>query len=184
MRIITGSAKGKKLLAVPGDSTRPILDRVKVSLFSIIRPRIEGSRWLDLFAGSGAVGLEALSEGAEHCVFIDLNEAAYQTIKKNIELTKLAEKSEVRRSDAFSYLKHSNGSFDFIYIDPPQFNGLWERSLEFIAERPQLLREEGIIIIKMHPKEWSTQEYPALTLLRQERYGNSLLTFFQKKEKA
>jgi 16S rRNA (guanine966-N2)-methyltransferase len=181
MRIITGTAKGKKRLAVPGDTTRPILDRVKVSLFSIIRPQLEGSYWLDLFAGSGAVGLEALSEGAAHCVFIDLNEAAYQTIKKNVELTKLAAHSEVRRSDAFSYLKHTNSSFDFIYIDPPQFNGLWERSLEFIAERPQLLKQDGLVIVKMHPKEWSKQEYSGLNLLRQEQYGNSLLSFFQKK---
>ncbi len=178
MRIITGTAKGRKLLAVPGEETRPILDRVKTSLFSIIRPTLEASHWLDLFAGSGSVGLEALSEGAAHCIFTDISEKAYQTTKKNAELTNLAERAEVRRSDAFSYLKHCSKSFDFIYVDPPQFKGLWEQTLIAIAERPNLLNQNGMLIIKMHPNEWEEQSLSALQLSRKERYGNSLLVFF------
>jgi 16S rRNA (guanine(966)-N(2))-methyltransferase RsmD len=87
MRVIAGTAKGRKLLAVPGDGTRPILDRVKTPLFDILRPEIQGARVLDLFAGSGAVGIEALSQGAAHCTFLDLSRPAIDTIKANLETT-------------------------------------------------------------------------------------------------
>ena len=101
MRVVAGSARGKKLFVVPGQGTRPILDRVKTSLFDILRPRIPGMNMLDLFAGSGSVGIEALSQGAAHCTFIDLGHKAIATIKRNLASTGFSDRAEVRQADAF-----------------------------------------------------------------------------------
>src|SRR5262249_55275154 len=105
MRVVGGRAKGAKLSPVPGDSTRPILDRVKTALFDILRPSLDGLAVLDLFAGSGSVGIEALSQGAQSCVFLDINPRAVDTIRKNLGQAKLAEAAEVRQTDAFAFLK-------------------------------------------------------------------------------
>src|SRR5579864_3709269 len=124
MSVVAGSAKGRKLLVVPGHCTRPIIDRVKTSLFDILRPRIEGVIMLDLFAGSGSVGIEALSQGAAHCTIVDLGVQAVATVKKNLALTHLSERSLVRRTDAFRYLRGTESVFDLIYIAPPQYKNL------------------------------------------------------------
>src|SRR5262245_56342706 len=121
MRVVSGTARGKQLLSVPGSTTRPILDRVKTALFDTIRPIIDGTRWLDLFGGSGAVGIEALSQGAAHCVFVDVEPKAIQTVRKNLEGTKLADRAEVRQTDAFLYLRKTEKNFDVIFIAPPQY---------------------------------------------------------------
>src|SRR6478609_7985469 len=105
MRVVAGSAKGRQLLLVPGSGTRPIMDRVKESLFDILRPRISGMRVLDLFAGSGSVGIEALSQGAAHCTFIDLGHQAVATIKRNLATTGFSDRADVRNTDAFGYLR-------------------------------------------------------------------------------
>src|SRR6059058_5044469 len=104
MRVVGGSARGKRLLVVPGRGTRPILDRVKTSLFDILRPRIAGMEMLDLFAGSGSVGIEALSQGAAFCTFLDLGRQAVATIERNLANTGFSDRAEVRRMDAFEYL--------------------------------------------------------------------------------
>ena len=103
MRVVSGSARGKKLLLVPGRGTRPILDRVKTSLFDMLRPRIEGMHVLDLFAGSGSVGIEALSQGAAHCTFTDLGDKAVATIRKNLASTGFSDRADVRQTDAFGF---------------------------------------------------------------------------------
>ncbi|TFH40350.1 MAG: 16S rRNA (guanine(966)-N(2))-methyltransferase RsmD, partial [Lysobacterales bacterium] len=103
MRVITGMAKGRRLLAVPGDGTRPITDRVKESLFDILAGDVEGSVWLDLFAGTGGVGIEALSRGAEHVVFVDKMRKAVDVLRKNLEITQLADSARVHCTDAFRY---------------------------------------------------------------------------------
>src|SRR5206468_3261150 len=105
MRVVAGSARGRKLLTVPGHGTRPILDRVKTSLFDILRPRIPGRDILDLFAGSGSVGIQALSQGASSCTFIDIGHKAVATIRRNLALTGFEGRAEVRPSDAFGYLR-------------------------------------------------------------------------------
>jgi 16S rRNA (guanine(966)-N(2))-methyltransferase RsmD len=140
MRVVAGSARGIKLSAVPGHGTRPILDRVKTSLFDILRPRIEGTEVLDLFAGSGSVGIEALSQGAAACTFIDSGDKAISTIRKNLAVTGLSDRAEVRHADAFVYLRGTRKTFDLIYIAPPQYKGLWVAAMHRIAERPELLR--------------------------------------------
>lgn len=180
MRVVSGKAKGRKLLPVPGDTTRPILDRVKTALFDILRPSIEGKAILDLFAGSGSVGIEALSQGAATCVFLDLAKPAIETIKKNLETTDLSSQAEVKNMDAFTYLKNTSKDFDLIYVAPPQFKGIWEEAVRCIAERSHLLSTNGIIIVQIDPKE-----YEALTLsdfieTEQRKYGNTLLVFYRK----
>lgn len=180
MRVVSGKAKGRKLLPVPGDTTRPILDRVKTALFDTLRPKIQGSTVLDLFAGSGSVGIEALSQGASFCVFLDLAKPAVEVIKKNLEITKLTEQAEVRNMDAFTYLKNTSKTFDLIYVAPPQYKGIWSETLRTIAERPHLLNKDGIIIAQLDPDEYETLPLVSFAEQEQRKYGNTLLIFWQK----
>lgn len=189
MRVVGGSAKGKKLLMVPGHGTRPIMDRVKTSLFDMLRPRIEGMHVLDLFAGSGSVGIEALSQGAAHCTFIDAGKKAVATIKQNLAATGLSSRAQVRHTDAFAYLKGTDEAFDLIYVAPPQHQHLWEQAVHLIAARPSLVRsaigdpgEEafpGLVIAQIDPREYVALEVPGLSETRQRRYGNTLIVVFE-----
>ena len=190
MRIVSGSGRGKKLIVVPGDGTRPILDRVKTSLFDILRPRITGIRVLDLFAGSGSVGIETLSQGAAHCTFTELGTKAIATIKKNLATSGFANQAEVRQIDAFDFLKRTQESFDLIYIAPPQYKNLWVQAMRQIEERPDVLRKPsaepeqdqpaGQAIVQIHPKEYEPLALNRIRETRQKRYGNTLLIFFER----
>ena len=131
LRVISGLARGRKLKSVPGDTTRPITDRAKEALFNILAGDVVDSTWWDLFAGTGAVGIEALSRGASLVRFSDLNRAPIETIKWNLEHCKLAERANVRRGDAFAMLaRQPDQQFEFIYIAPPQFKEMWSRALK------------------------------------------------------
>ncbi len=180
MRVIAGKAKGTKLLSVPGDTTRPILDRVKTPLFDILRPEIQGVRMLDLFAGSGSVGIEAISQGAEHCTFLDLAKKATDTIKKNLESARLGEQSEVRTTDAFAYLRNTSKTFDLIYIAPPQYKGLWLEALQCIGERPSLVEDDGLMVVQIDPKEQEAFTLRAFEVEQERKYGNTLFMFLRK----
>jgi 16S rRNA (guanine966-N2)-methyltransferase len=183
MRVIGGSAKGRPLKSVPGDSTRPILDRVKTPLFDILRPSLPGISVLDLFGGTGAVGIEALSQGADHCVFLDVNARAVATIRDNLTTCDLADRAEVRHTDAFIYLRNTQKSFDLIYVAPPQYKGIWVEALRTIAERPHLLAHAGKIIVQIDPKEYEQLQLESLQELSQRSYGNTILVFFGAKER-
>jgi 16S rRNA (guanine966-N2)-methyltransferase len=190
MRVVAGSARGKKLLVVPGHGTRPILDRVKTALFDILRPRIPDMDVLDLFAGSGSVGIEALSQGAAHCTFIDLGHPAVATIKKNLATTGFADRAEVRQADALVFLAATEKSFDLIYVAPPQYKNLWVEAMRRIAARPELLRgpsaeagdepDSGLAIVQIDPKEYQSLDLGEIREVRQKRYGNTLLLFFER----
>jgi 16S rRNA (guanine966-N2)-methyltransferase len=179
MRVIGGTAKGRLLKAVPGDSTRPILDRVKTPLFDILRPSLAGQSVLDLFAGTGAVGIEALSQGAARCVFLDTNARAIATIKDNLETCALSSQADVRHTDAFVYLKNTSKVFDLIYVAPPQYKGIWIEAMRIIAERPHLLATGGSIIVQIDPKEYEALELLTLEEVQQRKYGNTVLVFFR-----
>jgi 16S rRNA (guanine(966)-N(2))-methyltransferase RsmD len=191
MRVVGGSERGKKLLLVPGRGTRPILDRVKTSLFDILRPLLAGMDVLDLFAGSGSVGIEALSQGASTCTFIDRGLDAIATIKKNLEATRLAGRAEVRRTDAFEFLRTTPKKFDLIYVAPPQYRDLWSRAMHQIDERPELLRSSPAefdeersavqVIAQIDPTEYQSLSLVTLQEVRQKRYGNTLLIFFERR---
>lgn len=180
MRVIAGSAKGRRLLAVPGEGTRPITDRVKEALFSILGADVEEATFLDLFAGTGGVGIEALSRGAARAVFIEKAHKAVEVVRRNLELTGLKAQAEVVRSDAFHYLKHAPAEvqFDYIYIAPPQYEDLWADALLALDERPSLLAPDGLIIVQIHPKEHRPVPLFHLALVRERSYGSTALYFY------
>ncbi len=183
MRVIAGSAKGRTLASVPGDSTRAITDRVKSALFSILNSAdmIEGRRYLDLFGGTGAVGIEALSRGAAAVVFCERDRAALRTLQQNLTATGFTERGQIVPGDAFAYLTRANMVvFDVIYIAPPQYQDLWLRALRAVDTRPELLCNEGQVIVQVFPKEWTEPGLAHLTLLDRRQYGSTALFFFGK----
>ncbi|MBX7138905.1 MAG: 16S rRNA (guanine(966)-N(2))-methyltransferase RsmD [Oligoflexia bacterium] len=179
MRVVAGSARGRKLKAVPGSSTRPIMDRVKVALFDILRPQLESRTMLDLFAGSGSVGIEALSQGAGFCYFTEIEPRAIRTIKENLEATGLSDRAEVRNQDAFTFLRNTRKSFDLIYIAPPQYKAIWVEAMQAIAERPEIVTADGRVIVQIDPNEYEPLNLASLVEADQRKYGNSLLVFFK-----
>lgn len=181
MRVISGSARGKRLKKVPGDSTRPIMDRVKENLFNILGHSVRDSRWLDLFAGTGQVGIEALSRGAAEVVFTDSIRAAIRVIHDNLEATRLAERGVVVQTDAFGYLRgYQRDPFDFIYVAPPQYKGMWLEALRIIDEQPdRLLTAVGSVVVQIDPKEYEDVPLAKLELTDQRRYGNTMLCFYE-----
>ena len=184
MRVISGKAKGRRLKSVPGDSTRPILDRVKESLFSILHEDIPEARWLDLFAGTGQIGIEALSRGATEVVFTDSVRASIKTIHDNLKQTKLTEGAEVRHTDAFAYLdsvaKGYHTKFDLIYVAPPQYLELWIRALKQIDENPAaFIYDTGQIVIQMDPSESQDIALKNLELVDHRKYGKTVLDFYE-----
>jgi len=183
LRVISGSARGRKLKSVPGDTTRPITDRVKEALFNILAGDVVGSTWWDLFAGTGAVGIEAISRGASMVRFSDLNRAPIETIKWNLEHCLFSAQAEVRRGDAFSMLaNHPTKQFDFIYIAPPQYKDLWSKALLVLDENSGWLTETGWAITQIDPKEYQELELINLEELQQRKYGSTLLVFYGHKE--
>jgi 16S rRNA (guanine966-N2)-methyltransferase len=180
LRVISGKAKGRKLRSVPGDTTRPITDRVREALFNIIGPDIEGSTLLDLFAGTGSVGIEALSRGAKFVLFIDKNRQPISTIKANLKDTNLQKDAEVLHTDAFNYLNQKpNRKFDYIYIAPPQFKELWKQALFSIDSHPEWLSEDAWVIVQVHPAEYELLETHHLTEFDIRSYGSTMLVFYQ-----
>lgn len=181
-RIIGGKARGIRLDAVPGDSTRPITDRVKEALFNILTTDIQGSRFLDLFGGTGSVGIEALSRGAEYCLFLDVNEKAIATIKANLNKTHTSELGKILRTDALRFLvTPQNGSFDYVFIAPPQYKGIWLEALQKLDANISLLSDDGWVITQIHPVEYQATNLNNLEEFDQRKYGSTLLIFFQKK---
>jgi len=180
MRVISGSAKGRRLKEVPGDTTRPITDRVKEALFNILGETIVGARVLDLFGGTGAVGIEALSRGAAHVTFVEKAAAAVRTIRHNLNHTRLADRATVIRGDAFKFLAAPPPTpFDIIYIAPPQYRGLWRKALQAVDARPALLAPDGIAIAQIHPKEFEDLPLTRLSLYDRRRYGSTELCFYE-----
>ncbi len=183
MRVISGTAKGRKLKMVPGSTTRPITDRVKENLFNLVRDELVGARWLDLFAGTGQVGIEALSRGAAAVVFLDTAVQAVRTLHDNLNATNLAERAVVRKGDAFTYLRHGVPEpFDVIYVAPPQYRQLWLKALEIIDAQPdKLLRAGGLVVVQIHPKEYQEVVWQHLQLTDQRQYGATMLCFYREK---
>lgn len=145
MRVISGQARGRKLLAPEGFDTRPTTDRVKESMFNLIMPYLPAESVLDLFAGSGALGIEALSRGSQSGVFVEADKTAANIVRKNLELARQSDKAQLFERDAFAFLSGTSMVFDLILLDPPYNKGLIEKSLRMIAERG-LLAPDGIIV--------------------------------------
>lgn len=178
--MIAGKARGMRLQPVPGDITRPITDRVKEALFNILGTDILDATLLDLFGGTGAVGIEALSRGASFVRFIDLNRSAIKVIQTNLEATHFAVQAQVVQMDAFQYLKQAvDRSFDYIFVAPPQYKGLWLRALEILNEHPGWFSTESWLIVQIDPLEYKPTQFPAFTEFEQRKYGSTLLVFYE-----
>jgi 16S rRNA (guanine966-N2)-methyltransferase len=179
-RIIAGKAKGLRLKSVPGDITRPITDRVKESLFNILGKDIQEATLLDLFGGTGSVGIEALSRGAVSVRFIDLHRAAIATIKANLEHTKLAASAEVILSDAYALLRQRpDRQFDYVYIAPPQYKKMWQPAIQELDQNPGWLTSGAWVIVQIAPREYEKLELKNLTEFDERKYGSTLLVFYE-----
>lgn len=184
LRVISGVAKGKRLRSVPGDTTRPITDRVKEALFNIIGRDIEKASFLDLFAGTGSVGIEALSRGAGLARFVDNHPRAIETIRRNLEITNFLHNSQIHTGSVFDLLRHEpDERFDYIYIAPPQYKGLWKRAILQVDANPAWLSEDGWVIVQIHPIEYqdlgASLELHHLKEFDKRKYGSTYLVFYQ-----
>ncbi|GGC80461.1 putative rRNA methyltransferase YlbH [Thalassobacillus devorans] len=176
MRVIAGEHKGRQLRPVPNRLTRPTTDKVKEALFQIIGPFFEGGQALDLFAGSGGLGIEALSRGFDHCVFVDKHPKAIQTIYENLKTLDIEEQTEVFRTDAFRAMKAAGKrglKFNIIFLDPPYQQVSYEKLVEAIREH-DLLKDEGIIICEHDADEHLPDELAGVPLMKHEVYGGTI----------
>jgi len=181
LRVIGGIARGRKLRSVPGVSTRPITDRTKEALFNIIGGDVQGASFLDLFAGTGSVGIEALSRRASFVRFIDIERDAVQTIQTNLMHTGLVSGAEVLRTDAFHVLERPvDRVFDYVYIAPPQYKNLWKRALVALDAHINWLSQDAWVIVQIDPKEYEQVQLQNLVQFEQRRYGSTLLLFFER----
>ena len=166
--------------SVPGETTRPITDRVKEALFNIIGPDIQEANFLDMFAGTGSVGIEALSRGAKKAIFIDLERSAIKTLHENLKLTKLTKQAEVMRGDALAILSaEADKKFEYIYIAPPQYKEIWIKAIKIIDKNLDWLSEDGWVIVQIHPTEIEDLELDQLVEFDRRHYGSTVLIFFQ-----
>lgn len=146
MRVIAGSAKGIRLVTREGDDTRPTTDKVKEAVFGSIQFGLAGSRVLDLFAGSGALGIEALSRGAESAVFVERDKKALEAIKENLAAARLTKNARVMASDCFSAMERLDGRFDYVFMDPPYASGLYQRAFDMLTEKELADRDTTFVI--------------------------------------
>jgi len=180
LRVISGTAKGRKLKPVPGDSTRPITDRVKESLFNILAGDVVNSSWWDVFSGTGSVGIEAISRGAKLVRFVDLDRKAIETIRSNVMHVGFSSVSEIRRGDAFVMLSAvPDKRFNFVYIAPPQYHDLWSKTLIALDANIDWLDDDACVIIQIHPKEYQELTLINLQEYDQRKYGSTLLVFYE-----
>jgi 16S rRNA (guanine966-N2)-methyltransferase len=184
MRVVGGEARGRRLKTPKTEGTRPIMDRVKTALFDILSWRVEDARFLDLFAGTGSVGIEALSRGAATATFVELDQAVLQLVRENLAITRLAQRAETVRTDAFAYVDTARAQgrqYDIIYVAPPQYRGLAARAVARLDVAP-LTPPGGLVIAQVDPRERGDLDALALGRLRRyddRRYGSTLLLFYE-----
>lgn len=179
MRVITGKAKGVQLKTPEGLLTRPTTDRVKEALFSIIHFELPGAVVLDLFGGTGQLGIEALSRGAKSAVFVDAREDACKLIRENLKRTKLERDGTVIRSDYLEYLSRCREKFDIIFLDPPYAEVFLENALNRITEI-DILQSDGIIVTERPLGKELPWEFAGYDRSRDYKYGKTLLTIYRK----
>ena len=178
MRVIAGSAKGRILRAPRTPATRPITDRAKESLFAILAPRLPGAHFLDLFAGTGSVGIEALSRGCAHATFVERSARALAGIRHNLEVTGLAARADVAARDVFAYLRGAPAPYELIFVAPPQWQGLWPRTVALLDSRPGWLAEDALVIAQHDPQESTALDLGRLEVIDERTYARVRFTFF------
>lgn len=177
MRVITGSARGRRLQTLEGNDVRPTTDKVKEAIFSSIQFDIEGRRILDLFAGSGQLGIEALSRGAESATFVDLNPEAINVIKSNITATGFDSVSKVLRADCFSFIASTKDEFDIVLLDPPYREGILEKTLTAVTN---IMSDYGIIICERPSDIALPQTVGGFFEKKQLKFGKILVSIYRK----
>ncbi len=176
MRVITGTAKGRRLITLEGDDIRPTSDKVKGAVFNSIQFDIEGRKVLDLFAGSGSLGIEALSRGAEKAVFVDLNRQAIKVINENLVHCRLSDKASVFNGDSISFLKTTREKFDIVFIDPPYNKGLSQKALSLC---PEIMNDGGIIVCETAINEELPQSVGVYTVTKLDKYSKTRLAIYR-----
>ena len=179
MRVITGSARGVRLKTPDGLKTRPTSDRVKEALFSAIQFEVQGARFLDLFAGTGQMGIEALSRGANSAVFVDDWKNACNLVRENLQITKLSDRAKVCNLDYLSFLNTCKETFDIVFLDPPYAEIFLENALNKISEI-DILSDRGIIICERPAEKQLDLEISGLQRCKDYKYGKTWITIFRK----
>lgn len=179
MRVITGTARGVPLRAPKGTDTRPTMDQVKEALFSAIQFEIEGRRVLDLFAGSGQLGIEALSRGAKSAVFVDMRKDACAVVRENLEKTKLSARARVVCGDYRIFLKSARETYDLVFLDPPYAENFLENALVLTSEI-DILSDSGIIICERPVGKQLPEQIGGLFRAREYQYGRAAITLYRK----
>ena len=179
MRVITGKARGIQLKTPEGMLTRPTADRVKEALFSIINFDVPGAKVLDLFGGTGQLGIEALSRGADSAVFVDAREESCRLIRENLKRTKLEKDAKVIRSDYLDYLNRCREQYDIIFLDPPYAEVFLENAIKRITEI-DILQSDGIIVTERPLGKELPWEFEGYTRSKDYKYGKILLTIYRK----
>ncbi len=177
MRVITGIARGKRLVTPEGSDVRPTSDKVKEALFSALQFDIEGRRVLDLFAGSGQLGIEALSRGAKSCVFVDNSKKSISLVKKNLEITGLENNAKVVQSDFSSFAAMCRDTFDIVFLDPPYNTGILCDSIKSVLP---LMSDFGMIVCEYPPEVEIPESIADFTVYRTYRYGKINVTVYRK----
>ena len=184
MRIIAGKFRGRKLVEFDVDSTRPTLDRIKEPLFSILMPYLKDANVLDLFAGTGSLGIECLSRGASSAIFVDVSKESINIVKSNIKKARVENESTILNLDfknAIDRLKIQNKKFDIIFMDPPYYKNMFIDALSSIDEA-DLLCDDGIIVVEHDTKDKFVDKIGRLEKTRDKKYGNTTLTFYKLEE--
>lgn len=184
MRVIAGTAKGRRLKTVKGMTTRPTADRVKESLFNIIKEKLEDNSFLDLYAGTGNIGIEALSRGVVRVVFVERDKQAIKILRENLQLTNFQQNVEIYQQDvmtALEILGKKKRSFDLIFLDPPYYEGLEEKTLASICSN-KVLTSQGLVIIEHSRKNTLPSTVASLQLIRTENYGDTAISFYRIRE--
>ena len=176
MRIVSGSARGRKLFAPTGMEIRPTTDKVKEAMFSIIHFDLPGTRVLDLFAGTGQLGLEALSRGASFACFTDASRKAVDLIKKNVQATGFGAQSKVLLCDAYSYLASCGDTYDIVFLDPPYENSMCEKAAALL---PRVLSGNAIVVCESRPDEPMPAQIGGLCIAKEYKYSNIRLTVYR-----
>lgn len=179
MRVISGKYKGRTLKGDKIKGTRPTMDKIKESLFAMIQSKVENSICLDLFAGSGSLGIEAISNGASFCYFIDMSKEAYEIIKENIKMLKIEDQAKVILMDfekALSYFKDNDIKFDLIFLDPPYQNNIINKVLNYINDNNLLLPNGQVICEYMN--EELMDEYGNLRIIKNKKYGDKYIKIY------
>lgn len=177
MRVISGSARGRRLISPEGYDVRPTTDKVKESMFNILRFELDEAVVLDLFSGTGQLGIEALSGGAQRAVFVDASKKSLDTVKKNIELSGFSSQSKTVLSDAMTFLQNTSEKFDIVLLDPPYHKGLCDKAFEFL---PRVLNDNAIVLCETQADEVLPSSFGEFSSDREYKYSAIRLTVYRK----